>query len=438
MSFEAPPPSSILPSWLREERAGVTLSEDEVQSLVELYGESLWTEANCVRTSVTYTSDSLRDVREMVVVIASEAVGKLVEKGKIADKEAHRVLANKKYVMWWMVPSRLWGGDAEEAAARPAQLTTTLAQQPIAPTPAAAPAIDLERAPSKQAIEDLRLQGVTQVEQLVQISVSMQVAQKVGMSECLGATYRSAVSNAAIIKRMNKSTKGVRTLDDLLRDAMVTGDITEVNRQIRRTVDRFVDDPEDRMFSLAGTKLGQMWSRALALNDEDGLEPRVAVKYCQLMLDEYSCRGLPEIDNFTLVREAERFPYGKHITKSQERESSSARGRPAQLPDTKFDEKMDLLIDTVTGVAKQQKKLSDGQDELREKCERTAKELGDLKSRVGRGLGLQDRDDREDRRREDKDKNKGKCKWCKQTGHYVSECPEMLKKLKEKKEEEDE
>ena len=120
MSFEAPPPSSILPSWLREERAGVTLSEDEVQSLVELYGESLWTEANCVRTSVTYTSDSLQDVREMVVVIASEAVGKLVEKGKIADKEAHRVLANKKYVMWWMVPSRLWGGGCR-GSGRPAR-----------------------------------------------------------------------------------------------------------------------------------------------------------------------------------------------------------------------------------------------------------------------------------------------------------------------------
>eukprot|EP00966_Prymnesium_polylepis_P271087 6262678-Prymnesium_polylepis.1 len=69
-----------------------------------------------------------------------------------------------------MVPSRLWGGEAEEAAVRPAQLTATLATQQIAPTPAAAPAIDFERAPSKQAIDDLRLQGVTQVEQLVQIS----------------------------------------------------------------------------------------------------------------------------------------------------------------------------------------------------------------------------------------------------------------------------
>eukprot|EP00966_Prymnesium_polylepis_P066485 1543577-Prymnesium_polylepis.1 len=128
-------------------------------------------------------------------------------------------------------------------------------------------------------------QGVTQVEQLVQISVSMQVAQKVAMSECQGATYRNAVSNAAISKRMNKSTKGVRTLDDVLCEAMITGDITEVNRQIRRTVDRFVDDPDDRMYSTAGTKLGQLWSRAQALNDEDGIEVRVAIKYCQLMLD---------------------------------------------------------------------------------------------------------------------------------------------------------
>eukprot|EP00966_Prymnesium_polylepis_P284878 6581752-Prymnesium_polylepis.1 len=73
MAFEGPPPSAILPNWLREERTGVISSEDEVQSLVELYGESLWTEANCVKTSVTYTSDSLKDVREMVMVIASEA-----------------------------------------------------------------------------------------------------------------------------------------------------------------------------------------------------------------------------------------------------------------------------------------------------------------------------------------------------------------------------
>eukprot|EP00966_Prymnesium_polylepis_P157482 3639617-Prymnesium_polylepis.1 len=60
----------------------------------------------------------------MVMVIALEAVVKLVDKGKIVDKEAHHVLANKKYVMW---SSRLWGGGrCRGSGGPPVQPPTTL------------------------------------------------------------------------------------------------------------------------------------------------------------------------------------------------------------------------------------------------------------------------------------------------------------------------
>ena len=86
-------------------------------------------------------------------------------------------------------------------------------------------------------------------------------------------------------------------------------------------------------------------------------------------------------------------------------------------------------------MAKQQKKLADGQEELRSKHERSLKELGDLKSRLGRP---NDREKDKDRDNRDKDQDRGrKCKWCKSRDNFVSDCPEMLKMLKDKGEADD-
>eukprot|EP00966_Prymnesium_polylepis_P093936 2174464-Prymnesium_polylepis.1 len=74
--------------------------------------------------------------------------------------------------------------------------------------------------------------------------------------------------------------------------------------------------------------------------------------------------------------------------------------------------------------------MAEGQEELRSKHEKSVKELGDLKSRMGRSDEREKDKDRDDR---DKDQERGrKCKWCKSRDHYVSDCPEMLKILKEK------
>ena len=152
----------------------------------------------------------------MVAIIASEAVDHLVEKKSVPDRDAHKRLAIHKYITWWMEPSFIWGGgapplvEAAEVPAGPAYSRATAAA-PVLSEPASA-----EPAPSKTALEDMRQQGASRVSQLVTISVSAQVGQKVEQPEVMGAVYGGAVSTAAIIKRMNKNSKGAKTLDDLL------------------------------------------------------------------------------------------------------------------------------------------------------------------------------------------------------------------------------
>ena len=320
--MEGPAANTELARWLQEERAGVSLTETEIHALVELHGEALWRQDICVRGNITYTPEAVLDLRAMIEIVAQAAVEKLVEAGNLVDKAPHKLITIKKYVFWWMQPSRVWGfmpSQEAEPAYVPAPLMASRSFATAERSSERPPVLSETEPPlSKTAIEDMRVQGVTSVEQLCMISVSMQCAQKVGAAECQGTVHGGSVTTAAIIKRMNKSSKGARTLDDVLRDAMVTGDLSEVIRHVRKTVDRFSADRSDRVFCDAGGQFGRLWSRALALN-EDGGENRIAVRYMQLWNDEYSCRGIPEIDNWSLVHEAERYPYDKHPLKANPR-----------------------------------------------------------------------------------------------------------------------
>eukprot|EP00966_Prymnesium_polylepis_P138760 3206445-Prymnesium_polylepis.1 len=49
----------------------------------------------------------------------------------------------------------------------------------------------------------------------------------------------------------------------------------------------------------------------------------------QLWNDEYSCRGVPEIDNWSLVHEAERYPYDKYPLKESSVQGFATRTRRA-------------------------------------------------------------------------------------------------------------
>eukprot|EP00966_Prymnesium_polylepis_P120170 2776838-Prymnesium_polylepis.1 len=124
---------------------------------------------------------------------------------------------------------------------------------------------------------------------------------------------------------MNKSSRGARTLDDVLRDAMVTGDLSEVIRHVRKTVDRFSAVTVQTAYFATREDSSDGCGAVLLLSTRMELgENRIAVRYMQLWNDEYSCRGITEIDNWSLVHEAERYPYDKYPLKEPK---DSPRGR---------------------------------------------------------------------------------------------------------------
>ena len=161
--MEGPAADAELARWLQEERAGVSLTENEVQAIVDLHCEELWRQDMCVKGNVTYSPVALQDLRAMVEIVAEAAVEKLVESGNIVDKAPHKVITAKKYILWWMQPSRVWGFMMRESEAlapsvappRPVPTTTGVE----IPTPSS----ETDAPTSKTAIEDMRIQGVSSV-----------------------------------------------------------------------------------------------------------------------------------------------------------------------------------------------------------------------------------------------------------------------------------
>ena len=69
------------------------------------------------------------------------------------------------------------------------------------------------------------------------------------------------------IKRAVKG--GMVTLQKLLDEAMVSGDLLNLDRHITRTVQRWMADASDAFYMNAGSRLMMRWSKASALRPDD-------------------------------------------------------------------------------------------------------------------------------------------------------------------------
>ena len=139
---------------------------------------------------------------------------------------------------------------------------------------------------------------------------------------------------------------------------MITGEISEVGRHIRKASTRFMQDRDDRLMVDAGGNLSQLWSRAQELKREDG-EPRPCIKYMQLYIDEHGCKGFPTINDWALIYDAEHFDYAREHLKETSRDSRLPVQQPAKREQDSLNEKFDSLIDVVKDVAKKQQVLTD-------------------------------------------------------------------------------
>ena len=79
-------------------------------------------------------------------------------------------------------------------------------------------------------------QGATAPAQLFALSVGTQLAKKSSVSECTRGGYGSSPHMADGIKRAVKG--GMVTLQKLLDEAMVSGNLLNLDRHITRTVQR--------------------------------------------------------------------------------------------------------------------------------------------------------------------------------------------------------
>jgi len=97
------------------------------------------------------------------------------------------------------------------------------------------------------------------------------------------------------------------------------------------------------------------------------------------------------------------------------------------------------MLKVLKGVADQQKAMEQTHEDSMAK---TMKEIGDLRSRIGRtrpdDRERGDRERGERGEREEKDRKKDTtCTWCKKKGQFVASRPDMLKTLKQRDEAEE-
>jgi hypothetical protein len=101
------------------------------------------------------------------------------------------------------------------------------------------------------------------------------------------------------IKRAVKG--GMVTLQKLLEEAMISGDLLNLDRHITRTVQRWMADASNAFYMNAGSRLMMLWSKARALRPDD---MRVAACMVHLMLDEYLGRGIPKLTDSEMAQQA--------------------------------------------------------------------------------------------------------------------------------------
>ena len=141
------------------------------------------------------------------------------------------------------------------------------------------------------------------------------------------------------IKRAVKG--GMVTLQRLLEEAMVSGDLLDLDRQITRTVQRWMADPSDAFYMNAGSRLMMLWSKARALCPDD---MRVAACMVHLMLEEYLGRGLPRLTDSKMVQQA-RYRYSKGACAPSRPPSHRGLSGGGGAPLQPLDQKRLLILD---------------------------------------------------------------------------------------------
>ena len=412
-----------LAAWLEEQRGemGLALEELWVQPLGLLHAKGKWSLKNVVKDGMTVTKQF-----ELVwTAIIAECARMIADAGVDPPSQLDQTLA----VQWALTPTALFTGgpsvtreevmatiETPRAHDAPPGRTNAAAIVPAA-LPAGVPP------PSRLAMEDMLAQGANSVTDLLFSSVSLELGRPAVDKELEGGEYASSL---AICNGITKATKsrGFKGFSELLATARVDGDLTLPDRHMEKLQGRLMTTSSPPFHMTTGSRFTQFWSRAKTVS-EDG---RIVAYYVLLMVDMYSCRGMPTLYDHELMRQAERAvaiadakvraPQAVHLGDQKAREGysgySSHGSSVSTTPSARIDEMSEKIMAQLVN-------LTEGQTALNSKLQSQEKaskafddRLNSLASKIGREGGT---------RGGARSGAGSECIACGKTGHQMAKCP---------------
>ena len=419
-----------LAAWLEEQRGdmGLALEELWVQPLGLLHAKGKWSLKNVVKDGMVVTTQ----MNVVWTAIVAECARLIADAGVEPPSPLDQTLA----VQWALTPTALFtlGSSVtrEEVMAtidEPHEFESPFGRTKAAPIlPAAVPPVvpGQPAPPSRLALEDMLAQGANSVKDLLFSSVSLELGRPAVDKELEGGEYASSLAICNGIMKAAKS-RGYKGFSELLAAARIDGDLMLIERHMEKLQGRLMTTSSPPFHMTTGSRFTQFWSRAKTVS-EDG---RVVAYYVLLIIDLFSCRGLPTLYDHELMRQAERAvmladakakpPKAMHLGGSPLGEGysgySSHGSSVSTTPSSRIDEMSDKIMAQLVS-------LTEGQTALSSKLasqEKTTKAFDDrlnsLASRVGREGGGRGGGTRPEAG------VGGECIACGKTGHKMAKCP---------------
>ena len=419
-------------TWIGECRGGysVVFSDTEREAWLEVLKGGDVTADMFVTESGSVTKDDAREIWAIVLEEWEKAIATL-------NGPQIKPIRMAKILAWCIAPTTVTGGGASAtealAVGAAAIAAAKLTAIPVVAKPVIAPKASTkdEATMSAQQIVDMETQGVTQTSQLMQIYISVQLGRLANQDEYEGLSYQMHWTSAKGLKQIAKNPSGLgqKTLAQHLEAAKHDGNLAPVDKFIQRTADKFLLSGQP-VFLIAGTRLLSRWSRAKSFQPSDG---RVAANYLAMYWDDLPGRGIPEVVDFDLVRDAEKAvmaqgpaPSGvglealsspKRTGASSDAGSTVSWGGTSSASNASTKKLEDLMLSM-------QQTLGTQMETLAAEVTSIKKGHGDLASRIGQlrpgPAG-------------DAPRAGVKCYFCEEKGHTQANCPELAKQKKKKK-----
>ena len=327
----------------------------------------------------------------------------------------------QRYVLWSLLPTVLYDVTRDEVGSRSADKRRA-AEHVSRPRHRVEDSDDEpeEAAPvSSRQRKDMEDQGAQNPSDLACMYLSVHVGRRAGRSEHSGMTYGSHWSLAKGLKHVakNPSSLGSKNLPQLLEKAKDTGDLTGLDKFVQKTSDSFMTDTTDPFWVTGGSRLLRRWTRGKTVCRT----PRAAAWYFFLFWEEHPGRGIPDISDHDIIREAEsaaekadamqstlspQTSYAASVASGASGYGSLASSASQQetVRAAKLEEMMAVLLAKVTETQSEVTSLRTKQSEF-------ARQI------------------RDSRASEREDEGKGpQCYYCRMKGHLAEECPRLAEK----------